>query len=185
MLRPETIDLRHVVQQAIGLSRAAIDAQGVDMEVSLPPQPVPTSADPVRLAQVASNLINNAAKFSHWGGRVAVSLERVEQHAVIKVRDWGRGIPPPDLGRIFEPFVQSEAGDTWRGGLGIGLALVRKLVELHGGSVRAASEGSGRGAEFVVTLPLIEAPAEVGLREDPQPDPLPLATRAAPGPDRR
>ena len=179
MLRPETIDLRHVVQQAIGLSRPAIDAQGVEMEVSLPPQPVPTSADPVRLAQVASNLINNAAKFSHWGGRVAVSLERVEQHAVIRVRDWGRGIPPPDLGRIFEPFVQSEAGDTWRGGLGIGLALVRKLVELHGGSVRAASEGSGRGAEFVVTLPLIEAPAEVALREDPQPDPLPLATRSA------
>ena len=156
------------------------------MEVSLPPQPVPTSADPVRLAQVASNLINNAAKFSHWGGRVAVSLERVEHHAVIRVRDWGRGIPPPDLGRIFEPFVQSEAGDTWRGGLGIGLALVRKLVELHGGSVRAASEGSGRGAEFVVTLPLTEAPAEAGRREDPQPDPLPLRERSiGPGPGRR
>lgn len=168
-LRPATIDLRDVVQQAIELSRAAIDAQGIDLEVALPAQPVSTCADPVRLAQVASNLINNAAKFSTWGGRVAVGLERVEHQALIKVRDWGRGIPPPDLGRIFEPFVQSEVGDTWRGGLGIGLALVRKLVELHDGTVWANSEGRGRGAEFVVALPLTEASAETGLGEIPHP----------------
>jgi len=173
-LRPVTIDLRDVVQQAIDLSRAAIDAQGIDLEVGLPAQPVPTCADPVRLAQVASNLINNAAKFSPWGGRVAVSLERAEHQALIKVRDWGRGIPPPDLGRIFEPFVQSEVGDTWRGGLGIGLALVRKLVELHEGSVWANSEGRGRGAEFVVALPLTEASADTGRGARPQPDPLPV-----------
>ena len=161
-LRPATIDLRDVVRRATELSQAAIDAQGVDLVITLPSEPVTIYADDVRLAQVTSNLVNNAAKFSTWGGKVAVSLERFEQQAVIKVRDWGRGIPPPDLGRIFEPFVQSEAGDTWRGGLGIGLALVKKLVDLHGGGVRAASEGSGRGAEFVVTLPLTEARAAVG-----------------------
>jgi signal transduction histidine kinase len=153
VLRPENIDLRDVIQRAIELSQAAIDAQGVALEVTGPPEPVPTRADSVRLAQVTSNLIINAAKFSNWGGRVAVGLEASERQAVITVRDWGRGIPPPDLERIFEPYVQSEAGDTWRGGLGIGLALVKKLVALHGGSVRAASAGSGHGAEFVVTLP--------------------------------
>jgi signal transduction histidine kinase len=166
VLRPGSIDLRDVVQRASELSQAAIDAQGIELTMALPSQPVPTYADQVRLAQVTSNLINNAAKFSNWGGKVAVSLERVEQRALITVRDWGRGIPPPDLGRIFEPFVQSEIGDTWRGGLGIGLALAKKLVDLHGGSVRAASEGSGRGAEFVVTLPLLEAPAEEGDHAD-------------------
>jgi signal transduction histidine kinase len=163
-LRPASIDLRDVVQRATELSQAAIDAQGIDLVLTLPSQPVPTYADHVRLVQVTSNLINNAAKFSTWGGRVAVSLERFAQQALIKVRDWGRGIPPPDLGRIFEPFVQSEAGDTLRGGIGIGLALVKKLVNLHDGDVRAASEGNGKGAEIVVTLPLIEAPAEVEQR---------------------
>jgi signal transduction histidine kinase len=185
ILRPSPIDLRDVIQQAIALGRAAIDAQGIDLEVVLPAEAVPTCADPVRLAQVTSNLVNNAAKFSTWGGRVVVSLERVEQQAVIKVRDWGRGIPPPDLGRIFEPFVQSEVGDTWRGGLGIGLALVRQLVELHGGSVRANSDGRGRGAEFVVTLPLTDAPAETGVRESPAPDPLPVGAGGRRGPPAR
>jgi signal transduction histidine kinase len=161
VLRPEPIDLRHVVERATQLSHAELEAQGIELVVSLPPDPVPTSADAVRLAQVTANLINNAAKFSNWGGRVAVTLERGEHHAVITVRDWGRGIPPPDLTRIFEPFVQSEVGDTWRGGLGIGLALVKKLVELHGGAVRATSAGSGTGAEFVVTLPLSAAPAVI------------------------
>jgi signal transduction histidine kinase len=163
-LRSATIDLRQVVRRGIELGQAAIDAQGAILEVTLPTGPVQTYADPVRLAQVTSNLINNAAKFSSWGGKVAVSLERVEDRAVITVRDWGRGIPMPDLAWIFEPFAQSDASDTWRGGLGIGLALVKKLVGLHGGRVQAASEGSGRGAEFVVTLPLVEAPAEEGDR---------------------
>jgi signal transduction histidine kinase len=179
VLRPAPLDLRDVVQRATELSRPAIDAQGVDLVVTLPSEPVPLYADPVRLAQVTSNLINNAAKFSDWGGRVAVSLERIEQQALITVRDWGRGIPPPHLGRIFEPFAQSEVGDTWRGGLGIGLALVRKLVELHGGSVRAASEGSGRGAEFVVTLPLIEARADMDRGKDPADRGTPESTMQA------
>jgi CheY-like chemotaxis protein/anti-sigma regulatory factor (Ser/Thr protein kinase) len=123
---------------------------------------VSTHADDVRLAQAIANLLTNAAKFSDWGGRVAVSLESTDGIVVIKVRDWGRGVPPPDLERIFEPFVQSDVNDTWRGGLGIGLALARKLVDLHGGSIRASSEGSRRGTEFIVTLPLVAAPATVG-----------------------
>ena len=153
VLRPEDIDLRDAIQRGIELSQPALDGQGVELVLTLPPAPVPTQADPVRLAQVTANLVVNAAKFSDWGGRVAVGLETSEHEAVIKVRDWGRGIPAPDLARIFEPFVQSHAGDTWRGGLGIGLALVKKLVALHGGSVHVASAGSGHGAEFVVTLP--------------------------------
>jgi len=172
VLRPENIDLRDVVQRAIELSQAAIDAQGVDLVVTGAPEPVSTFADHVRLAQVISNLIVNAAKFSNWGGRVAVTLEANEHRAIITVRDWGRGIPPPDLVRIFEPFVQSEAGDTWRGGLGIGLALVKKLVELHGGIVRATSAGSGHGAEFVVTLPRATVPVTIAPTE--------LATAAKP-----
>ena len=162
VLRPTRVDLREVIQGAIELSQAALDAQAVELVLALPSEPVQTYADQTRLTQVTSNILNNAAKFSNWGGRVAVSLESVDgQAAVIKVRDWGRGIPPPDLERIFEPFVQSDVADTWRGGLGIGLALVKQLVELHGGTVAAASEGGGSGAEFVVTLPLREAPAGV------------------------
>jgi signal transduction histidine kinase len=170
-LRPRTVDLREVVRRAIEVSRAALDAQGIELEVSLPAQSLATYADDVRLAQVTSNIIVNAAKFSDWGGRVAVSLEQVERQALIRVRDWGRGIPPPDLRRIFDPFVQSEVGDTWRGGLGIGLALAKKLVELHGGHVGASSEGSRKGAEFVVTLPLIEAPAAYAAHGVPPAEP--------------
>ena len=120
VLRPENIDLRDVIQRAIELSHAAIEAQGIDLVVSLPPEPVPGSADPVRLAQVTSNLINNAAKFSNWGGRVAVSLERGEHHAVITVRDWGRGIPPPDLMRISNPSSSPRWATPGAGGLASG-----------------------------------------------------------------
>jgi len=157
-LRPVTLDLREVIQRGVELSQAAIDAAGIGMAVVLPPEPVMTHADDVRLAQAIANLVTNAAKFSDCGGRVVVSLEQSQRRAIIKVRDWGRGIPPPDLERIFEPFVQADARDTWRGGLGIGLTLVKRLIELHGGTVHAFSEGSRRGTEFVASLPLVEAP---------------------------
>ena len=162
MLRPATIDLREVVQRAIELSQAAIDAQGIDLVVTLPSGPVPTYADPVRLAQVTSNLINNAAKFSSWGGKVAVSLERFGIAPSSGFAIGAAASRHPTWGGSSSPSSSRRPSDTWRGGLGIGLALVKKLVELHGGSVRAASEGSGRGAEFVVTLPLTGAPAEAG-----------------------
>jgi signal transduction histidine kinase len=171
-LRPARLDLREVVQRAVELSQAAIDAHGIAITLALPPEPVTTHADDVRLVQAAANIITNAAKFSDWGGRVLVSLEEAERTAVIKVRDWGRGIPPPDLDRIFEPFVQGNVGDTWRGGLGVGLALVKKLIELHGGRVRAVSEGSRHGTEFVVTLPLVEATAGAAPGGGDEPDPV-------------
>jgi signal transduction histidine kinase len=179
VLRPGTVDLRGVVRRAVELSQAAIDACGVDVTVALPAEPVSTNADAVRVAQAVSNVVNNAAKFSHWGGKVAVSLEATGGQATIRVRDWGRGIPRANIERIFDPFVQSEVGDTWRGGLGIGLALVTKLVELHGGHVEASSAGSGLGAEFTMTLPLTEARAEVA------PDDVDRGGRAAPETPRR
>ena len=179
VLRPETVDLREVVRRAVDLSQAAIDAHSIDVSVALPAEPVSTYGDAVRVAQAVSNVVNNAAKFSNWGGKVAVSLETAGGHAAIRVRDWGRGIPRANIERIFDPFVQSEDADTWRGGLGIGLALVRKLVELHGGHVDASSAGSGQGAEFTMTLPLTTAPADV------EPDDVNQGDRAAPEIPRR
>jgi CheY-like chemotaxis protein len=181
VLRPETVDLREVVRRAVELSQAAIDAHGIDVTVALPAEPVSTYADAVRVAQAVSNVVNNAAKFSHWGGKVAVSLETAGGQAAIRVRDWGRGIPRAYIEQIFDPFVQSEVADTWRGGLGIGLALVRKLVELHGGHVDASSAGNGQGAEFTLTLPLTAAPADVW----PDDDVVDPGERAAPPIPRR
>ncbi|HEY7375741.1 MAG TPA: response regulator [Polyangia bacterium] len=175
-LRPATLDLRDILHRAVELSQATIDARGVAINLVLPAEPVTTHADDVRLAQAIANLVTNAAKFSDWGGRVQVSLERVAPGAIIKVRDWGRGVPPPELERIFEPFVQADARDTWRGGLGIGLALVKRLIELHGGSVRAFSEGSRQGTELVVSLPLVAAP--LALEEDDD-DAVPAPDAAA------
>ena len=123
MLRPETIDLRDVVQRAIELSQAAIDAQGVELVVTLPPEPVPTCADPVRLAQVTSNLINNAAKFSNWGGRVAVGLETSRapgRHhafatgaAASRHPTWGGSSSPSSSPRPATPGAGGSASD-WR-----------------------------------------------------------------------
>jgi CheY-like chemotaxis protein len=116
-------------------------------------------ADPVRLAQVVSNLLNNAAKYTEPGGRVWLTAERQGSDAVVSVRDTGLGIPPEMLGKVFEPFTQVDRTlEKAQGGLGIGLTLVRRLVEMHGGSVEARSEGYGRGSEFVVRLPAVLTP---------------------------
>jgi len=153
-VRPQPIDLREIVDRAVELSQATIDTHGVALAVSLPPGPVRINGDRVRLAQVISNLLDNAAKFTPSGGQVWLTLESSPDQAVVRVRDSGCGIAPAQLARIFQPFVQSHPGDASRGGLGIGLALVKRLVELHGGRVSAVSAGSGQGAELIVTLPL-------------------------------
>jgi signal transduction histidine kinase len=153
-VRPQPLDLREIVDRAVELSQAAIQAHGVVLSVSLPPEAVRINGDRVRLAQVISNLLDNAAKFTPAGGQVWITLESSEQRGVLRVRDSGCGIAPSQLARIFQPFVQSDPGDGTRGGLGIGLALVRRLVELHGGSVEASSAGAGQGTELVVSLPL-------------------------------
>src|SRR5262249_54435662 len=129
---------------------------------SLPPAPLVLRGDPVRLAQVFLNLLNNAAKYTDPGGRISLTAERDGGDVVVRVRDTGIGISADMLPRIFELFCQS---DRWearsQGGLGIGLCLVRSLVQLHGGSVHAASAGPGRGSEFTVRLPLARE-AEAG-----------------------
>jgi CheY-like chemotaxis protein len=121
----------------------------------LPEEPVTLVADPVRLAQILANLLNNAAKYTEDGGRISLSARHEGNHAVISVRDTGVGIPVDVLPRVFDLFAQADRTyHRAQGGLGIGLTLVRTLVELHGGSVSAKSEGIGRGSEFTVRLPL-------------------------------
>ena len=123
-------------------------------------------ADPTRLAQVLTNLLNNAAKYTEPGGHIRLTVERRGDEVVVRVRDDGIGIAPELLPRLFELFTQADRSlDRSQGGLGVGLALVKSLVEMHGGGVEAASEGLGRGSEFIVRLPVLAArPAEAGER---------------------
>ena len=154
VLRRERIDLATVVHSAVETSRPVLDAAGQQLTVTLPAEPVLLDADLTRLAQVFMNLLNNAAKFSEPGGRVALTAERDGDEVVVTVTDTGVGIPADHLGGIFQMFFQVDASlDRSLGGLGIGLTLVRRLVELHGGRVAARSDGPGTGSEFTVHLP--------------------------------
>ncbi len=144
------------VEAAIDTMRPAAEARGITLEKVLDPVAGPVSGDPNRLQQVIWNLLSNAIKFTPRGGTVMVSLERVGSHIEIGVTDTGVGIRPEFLGHVFERFRQSDASTTRsHGGLGLGLSIVKYLVELHGGSVRAASEGEHRGATFTVQLPIM------------------------------
>src|SRR5215831_2625760 len=128
----------------------------VTLSVSLPPEPVYAEADPTRLQQVVDNLLSNAAKYTDPGGDILLSARQEGSELVLRVRDTGIGIPPEMLPRIFDLFVQAERRlDHSQGGLGIGLTLVRKLVEMHGGTIVAHSEGAGKGSEFMVRLPAL------------------------------
>jgi PAS domain S-box-containing protein len=154
-LRREFVPLADVIDAAVETSRPAIDAGEHTLDLVLPPQPVQVEADPVRLAQVFANLLTNAAKYTERGGRItfAVWCEAAQVH--VSVRDTGIGIAPEMIGRLFQMFSQATpAKQRAQGGLGIGLSLVKGLVELHGGTVDARSDGPGRGSEFVVHLPL-------------------------------
>jgi PAS domain S-box-containing protein len=154
-LRKEHTDVQAVIHTAIETSRPYIDEAGHRLELSLPAEPLRIEGDMMRLAQVITNLLNNAAKYTDRGGRILLTARREGSAAVISVRDNGRGISADMLPRVFDLFAQAAPGhDYSRGGLGIGLTLVRNLVDLHGGSVEARSEGAGRGSEFVVRLPL-------------------------------
>jgi PAS domain S-box-containing protein len=154
-LRPARIELGAVLRSALETSRPVIEAAHHRLEVSLPPEPLELQADFVRLAQVVSNLLNNAAKYTEPGGRIDLAARRDGDHALISVRDTGIGIAPDVLPRVFDMFVQLDR-DRARGGLGIGLALARTLVEMHGGSIEAKSRGPGHGSEFLVRLPIQE-----------------------------
>jgi PAS domain S-box-containing protein len=162
-LRRERIELATAVHIALESSRPLIERAAHSLSVDLPPEPIWVDGDRARIAQVLSNLLNNAARYTRSGGHIWLSAERAGESAVIRVRDNGIGIRPAMLSQIFDMFTQGgSAGPHSQGGLGIGLTLVRRLVELHGGHVEAHSEGIGCGSEFVVTLPLarVDAPAQ-------------------------
>ncbi|SMF97412.1 PAS domain S-box-containing protein [Methylomagnum ishizawai] len=158
-LKKQRIALAGVIEQAVETSRPLVESGGHRLDVVLPPDPLHLDADPVRLAQVFTNLLNNAAKYTEPHGRIGIAAERQGNEAVIGVSDTGVGIPEAMLPRVFELFSQVDHGQgRAQGGLGIGLALVRHLVQLHGGRIEARSGGVGRGSEFVVRIPLAEAP---------------------------
>jgi PAS domain S-box-containing protein len=163
-LRRAALDLAELVRRAGDDHRALMQERGVDFVVDAP-EPVWIDGDETRLAQVLGNLLQNAAKFTHAGGRVTLSVHAAGDEADIRVRDTGAGIAPELLERVFEPFIQGKQTlARTEGGLGLGLALVKGLVEQHGGTVTAASAGEGRGTEFAVRLPahVAAAPAVYG-----------------------
>jgi signal transduction histidine kinase len=149
-IRKELVELAEVVSGATGATAHLMAGRRHRLTVALPPWPVFLIADPGRLEQVLANLLANAAKFTDPGGDIRLSAETAGGEVVLSVRDNGRGIAPDLLPRVFDLFRQGHDG---HGGLGIGLALVKSLVELHGGSVAAESDGAGTGAEFIVRLP--------------------------------
>jgi signal transduction histidine kinase len=164
-LRREVLNLADVVGRAIETNRPLIDAKRHSLVVELPNQPVNVDGDVTRLTQVVGNLVHNAAKYTDDGGEIRVQVEASRAEAVIRVRDTGVGIPSDMLLRVFDLFTQVERPlNRKQGGLGVGLAMVRRLVEMHGGTVSARSDGIGRGTEMIVRLPL-HTEVDVGQRK--------------------
>jgi signal transduction histidine kinase len=152
-LRREWINIANVVDASVETVHVMAMERGQRIEMSAPPEPIFLYADPTRLQQTVTNLLTNAVKFTPPGGRVSVTIRREGDEMVLKVRDTGEGIEPEMLDRVFEPYWRApRARNEITSGLGIGLALVRYYVELHGGSVTASSVGLGHGAEFQVRL---------------------------------
>jgi PAS domain S-box-containing protein len=161
-LRTEWIDLGTVINSAIETSRPVIDAHRQELSVDRPSEPIYVNADPMRLAQVFSNLVNNAAKFMDAGGLIRLSAERQGNEAVVSIKDRGVGMEAGMLPHIFEIFWQaSPALERSHGGLGVGLSLARGIIELHGGRIEARSRGPGHGSEFIVYLPVASDPARL------------------------
>jgi PAS domain S-box-containing protein len=160
-LETKVVVLSEAIAEVADATRSQIDERRQELLVTLPERPIRLEADPTRLEQILLNLLTNASKYTDFGGRIGLSAERDGDVVVVRVRDTGIGISPEMLPRIFEMFVQGERRlDQARGGLGIGLSLVKNLVEKHGGSITAQSEGPGMGSEFAVRLPVLpEAPA--------------------------
>jgi CheY-like chemotaxis protein len=151
----QPVDLVEVIHAALEVVKPAIDARGIRLEKVIDPSVGAVSGDFGRLQQVFWNLLTNATKFTRKGGRIHVLAERVNSHVEISVSDTGEGIDPRFLPHLFERFSQADASTTRQhGGLGLGLSIVKHLVELHGGSIRAESQGVGHGATFIINLPL-------------------------------
>jgi PAS domain S-box-containing protein len=161
LLQRERIDLRAVLQSAVEATRPMIDAQAHALTVQAPEWPIWVDADFTRVAQALSNLLSNAAKYTEPGGRISIAAASDDQGATVTVTDSGIGIPRPLLPRIFDMFTQLQAHrDRTYGGLGIGLTLSRRLVQLHGGTITAFSDGPGHGSRFTVRLPLAGVAAQ-------------------------
>jgi PAS domain S-box-containing protein len=173
-LRKECVALASVVHQSVEASRPLVERARHELSVTLPPEPVYLHGDPARLAQAFSNLLNNACRYTEPGGRIGLTAGREGDAVVVRVEDTGLGIPPDKLASIFEMFTQVDRSlERSQGGLGIGLTLVKRLVEMHGGSVEACSAGPGRGSEFVVRLPALAGKAAA---ETPKAAAEPVAT---------
>lgn len=162
-LRKERVPIAEVLEQAVETCRPLIDEAGHQLDISLPSDAVYVEADPARMAQVFANLLSNATKFTPPGGKIWLSARAEPERVVVRVRDNGSGIVGGMLEKIFDMFIQNAPEQHVQGGLGIGLSLVRGLVEMHGGQVEARSAGPGQGSEFVVSLPTVAA---VDLPED-------------------
>lgn len=155
-LRKERVELTPIIQQGVEASRPLAESAGHEVVVSMPSESILLSADPARLSQIISNLLNNAYKYTPPGGRIELAAERCGSDVVIRVKDNGIGIPADKLASVFEMFTQvNESSDMSQGGLGIGLTLVKELVEIHGGTIEPHSAGPGQGSEFVVRLPVL------------------------------
>lgn len=177
-LRRELIELAPLVRHVVEAARPYIELRRHDLSLELTKEPISLIADPVRLEQVFTNLLHNAAKYTEEGGKIWVQTAREDREVVIRVRDNGIGLAPDQLPNVFELFMQVDRSlDRSQGGLGIGLTLVKNLVELHGGKVRAYSRGLGLGSEFVVRLPIATVNAA--------PTPTPPITRVPAGESRR
>lgn len=169
-LQLRRVELRDAVQKALQTVDEPLRARRHRLSLEQPPQPLWLNADPVRLEQILTNLLTNAIKYTPPGGLIAVTVAVEEKTAVVRVRDTGVGIDPALLPQLFEPFAQANTSlDRSEGGMGLGLAVVRALVERQGGFVAARSEGAGRGSEFEVRLPLMQ---EVRRGDAPAPAPL-------------
>jgi CheY-like chemotaxis protein/two-component sensor histidine kinase len=167
-LRKQHLDLRSVLQEAVEVIRPLIDAAGQSLSMTLPTSPITVYGDRLRLTQVFTNLLNNAAKYSEAGGEIALVAKCAEDIGTVEVRDRGHGIEPDLLESIWDMFVQADRSpEAGYGGLGVGLTLVRSLIDLHEGTVVATSGGSGTGATFTVGLPLRSGAPQ----EDPTPRP--------------
>ena len=159
LLRTERLDLVRLVRQSAEDYRSILGASGISLDLELGAEPIWINGDATRLAQMIGNLLHNAQKFTDVGGSVKVRVWTEGQHALIAVQDTGIGMQPEIIGRVFDTFSQADRSlARSRGGLGLGLALLKGLVELHGGSVRAASAGLGKGSEFTMSLPLYSGP---------------------------
>ncbi len=172
VLELERLEMTTVISSAVELARPVIEARGHDLQVNLPPETLWVDADGTRLPQLLANLLNNAAKYTAEGGRVTLSVARLESNVVVSVRDTGIGMDARSLGKVFELFAQAAGpSHTVQGGLGVGLSLARSIAQLHGGVLTAHSEGLGKGSEFVLRIPVAEPPEAHSVAADPDGEP--------------